>query len=236
MFRLSLLIISMLYIANVFGTTFVPISIKTQINEANSIVYGEVLSKEPETNEEGLVVTKFVLKLDRWIGLENFEGKELSVFTPGGKLKEQVVEIPGAAKMNLGEKVMLLLGKDETENYWVKNLGLGKYSAKKIGNGIVLVNQVFPMDPKIGQIRMERFVGLAERLKKQEFKVRFKDKYEIQAEKQVKYRKLTKGKGRNIASVEASEHANSKMNALWLVLILGLLGGATAAFYSRFFD
>ena len=217
------------------GTTFVPISIKTQINEADSIVYGEVISKESQLVDETMVATKYVLKLDQWIGVENTDGREFEVLTPGGEVDGKAIEVPGTASMNLGEKVVLLLGKDENKNFWVKNLGLGKYSAKKIGNGTILVNQIFPLNPEIGQIKLSYFFSLAERLKEEKFKQRFRDKYEIQAEKQVRYKKLNR-KGRKIASIDSEESKSNRTGPIWLVIILGLMGGITAAFYSRFFD
>lgn len=230
MLRLLIFITSSIFTAVTLGTTFVPISIKVQIKEADSIVYGEVVMQDSEIVDDGMIATKYVIKLEKWLGmgkLQELPEKEIAIYTPGGTFGDRTFEVPGTATMSLGEKVVLFLGKDNKDRYWIRNLGLGKYSAKKVGNSTILVNQVFPFHPKMGQFKLSYFLDLAQRIKEEKFEVRFKDKYEIQAMKQVKVNNIKK-KGRSLASIEEENDTANKANPFWLVLLLGVLGGGVA--------
>lgn len=212
-----------------YSTTFVPISIKAQIEEANSIVYGELISREFHELDDGMIATKFIIRADKWMGFKiEAKSKLVEIYSLGGETEDRVMEVEGSAKISVGEKVVLFLGEDDQGRKWIKNLGLGKYSAKKVGDQMVLVNQVFPMHPEMGQIRLSHFIELAERLKEAKFVTRFMDKYEIQRLKQTKYKSKISTGGRSIASVAEEKHLPNRLSSIWLVILLGVLGGGIA--------
>ncbi|MAX65472.1 MAG: hypothetical protein QF441_11955 [Bacteriovoracaceae bacterium] len=203
------------------STTFVPLTIKQQIKTSDGIVKGEVVALSYEQDNQQEIVTKATILADKWVGLNN-EDNLVDVYYPGGKVGNHVLRIPGAPKLNIGEKVVLML-RNQSEKIWVNNLGLGKFSLKKLGDNYILVNQVFPANPKVGQMKLEKFLNLVEWVKKTKFKERFKDKYEISREKAVSNNMRNEGVSRSIASTEANKKPKPFSN-YWLVLILGALG------------
>ena len=206
------------------STTFVPITIKKQIQESDSLIEGRVY--EMETMElNGKIVTKASVALDRWIGF-NTEKNDVEVYFPGGTFGDQKKVVHGAPEFSLGESVVLFLKKDKSEKFWVNNLGLGKFSIKRVGVRRVIVNQIYPGMPEVGQMDFQKFLDLSQWVKKKDFQLRFKDKYEMNHEKTVKH--YIKNQGRSIASRPNENHETQSegLPIYWLVLLFGALGVA----------
>ena len=205
----------------VYATTFVPISIKKQIKESDGLIQGEVISVTSEKNGNR-IVSKVTLLADKWIGLkpdENF----IDIYYPGGKIGETVFDVKGSPKFDVGENVVLFTKKHKEKN-WVNNLGLGKFSLKIMGDKKVLINQIFPGHPEVGQMRIDKFYDLSEWVKKQKFEERYKDKYELNLDKESQALYKRKIRGRSIASIGEKDESQNKLPAIWLVVILGGLG------------
>lgn len=217
-----LLVLFSVMITPVFGTTFIPVPIKKQIVESEGIVKGEVITVNSEEDNSGRIITRLFLRADKWMGIQPESG-HIEIFYPGGQIGDKVQMVHGAPKFKEGEKVVLLL-KNNNKNYWVQNLALGKFMIKKYGTSDVLINSVFPNHPKVGQIPLENFYDLAQTIKKNKFKERFKDKYEIQTEKYA-YQNIGKS-SRSIASVGEVEQVSDKgFSTFWLLALLGIFGG-----------
>lgn len=216
--RLSIAVYFLLITSQVFATSFIPISIKEQIRESDAIVYGQVVSKKVVTHPDIKIATEVILKVEKWIDLVP-EDSLISVYYPGGTLDGKSVVIDGSPEFELNEKVVLFLGKDEQDKFWVRNLGLGKYTEKKLGTSSILVNQIFPNHPKIGQVPFSIFIEMAQRLKDKRFVERLKDKYEnsILANKKVNSRKIASVK---TTSKNSTEHW---IKVAWLLIILSSL-------------
>lgn len=210
-----------LWITQAFGTTFIPVPIKKQVLESSGIVKGAVVTVNAEEDEKGRIITRVFLRADKWIGVKPISN-HLEIFYPGGQLGDRVQLVHGTPKFNEGEKVVLLL-KENNEKLWIQNLALGKFMIKKYGTLDVLINSVFPNNPKVGQIPLSSFYELATNIKKKEFKERFKDKYELQKKKYA-YQNIGKS-GRSIAFVGKVEEAEEHFNISWLIALFGLLGG-----------
>ncbi len=215
-----------------WATTFVPVSIKKQIKESDGFVYGEVLAVESEMENE-VIHSKVTLRANKWMGLTPEEDL-IEVYFPGGKVGDQVFQVHGSPKFEIGEGVVLLT-KQHKNKMWVNNLGLGKYSAKKIGEKTLIINQIFPGHPAIGQIALKNFYELAEWVKKDKFQERFKDKYEINYEHQLKIKKRRRAPSRAIASdnsnINSEEHHSNE--PYWLVLVLAAMGVAMGILRNR---
>jgi hypothetical protein len=220
--RNYLVILTLLAAQAVSATTFVPVTIKKQISESQGVVKGEVSSIESFENENGEIITKIELYSDKWIGVEASESI-VDVYYPGGTFGEKVQNIQGAPQVEMGENIVVLTKSINGEN-WIQNLGLGKFSIKRVGSNYILVNQIFPKVVNVGQIPLKKFYSLTERLKKMKFTERYKDKYELSKEKQAKIHMYKRKVNRAIASVEESEEKSEKLASFWLVLILGGLG------------
>lgn len=215
-----------------FSSTFVPIPFKKQIKESDAIIYGQVVNTSSVSIGAG-VATKVFIRLDKWIGAE-VSNNHIEVFYPGGEIGNKATTVAGTPKFRVGERVALFLGKDKEGKYWGKNLGLGKYSEQKFGNGKVLINEMFPKHPEIGQKPLKYFLNIVQKVKSQKFITREKDKYEIQ---QMKHHSrmglkssVKKVYGRSIASVTPMKknESSSEISIFWLLVILGLMGGLSS--------
>jgi len=218
--KYSILIALLVFSKVSFATLFQPISLKKHLLESSGIVQGEVVSQEAELDENSKIVTKVTLKASKWMGDFEIEGEEISVYFPGGEVGNRGRRIEGVPEFSLGETVVLLI-QNRNDVDWVSNLGLGKYSVKRVGSEKVMVNQIFPTEPNMGQIPLEKFYELAKETKEMKFQYRFKEKYEVNNE----YQNLPKSKanGRYIASV-TQENESSSLDPFWLVILLGFLG------------
>lgn len=215
-------------ISSVYATTFVPISIKDQIKNSDAVVKGVVVDKTYGEHEQFGIVTKVEIRKDKYFGLDPLTDF-VTVYFPGGKLDNQVVEIPGSPELQVGEKTVLILNKSE-DKAWVSNLGLGKYSVKKVGDEEILVNQIFPEHPKVGHMSAKRFFSLVEWVKKEKPVVRMKTKYEYDQE-QNQYRK--QNQGRAIASENSESSEPRSLPIYWLVIFLGISGAFFKAFKNK---
>lgn len=209
----------LLVVGKALATTFIPVSIKKQIVESDGIVKGEVVTTSSFEDESGKILTRVFLRADKWIGVKP-EESHLEVFYPGGKIGDKVQLVYGAPKFKTGEKVVLFL-KEGQDHLWVQNLALGKFMIKKYGSVDILINSVFPNHPEAGQIPLTNFYELTKVIKKKDFRERFKDKYEIEAEKAV-YNRGDK-KSRAIASLQHKREDNLSVG--WLLALLGIMGG-----------
>lgn len=204
-----------------FATTFKPVSVKIQIKESQGIIEGVVERIEFLDGEDGRIETKVVIFTNKWIGVTPQEESYTEVFYPGGRIGDKEYKVEGAPKLNVGENVVLFTRTHNKKNY-IQNLGLGKFSIKKYGNKKIMVNQIFPSYPNVGQMGLKQFYGLAEWVKKEKFKERFKDKFEVEQERKAVMSKRKKLATRSIASVIPEE--SNKKSIVWLILVLGLLG------------
>jgi len=205
----------------VSATTFVPQTIKDQLVESSGIVVGEVISIRSEQEPDGRIYSMAFIKADKWLGAD-VKSDHIEVYFPGGKVGDLVSKIEGAPKFNTGEKVVLFTKNIQNKSY-VLNLGMGKFSIKNLGKTQIMVNQIFPQTPEVGQMKLKNFYQLARNLKGKKFSERFKNKYELNIEKQTNIQK-SKRVGRKIASVSEKEQDKNKVPVYWLVILLGIVG------------
>jgi hypothetical protein len=219
------LLILLSLIANnfVFATTFIPVPIKRQLAESSGVVEGEIINSEAIIDDSGKIITKVFLRADKWIGVKP-EAGHLEIYYPGGQVGDRVQNVHGTPKFDNGEKVVILL-KNNKEKNWIQNLALGKFMVQKYGTTEIIINSVFPKNPKVGQMTLESFYSLASRIKKTSFKERFKDKYELQVEKENINFNRDKS-GRAIASVKSFEEKEleNKVSTMWILILFGILG------------
>ena len=211
--------------SQLLATTFSPITIKKQLKTSSGLVEGTVISVTSELLD-GEIVSKVEILPDRWMNL-SVDDSVVELHFPGGILGNKALKVEGAPKFIIGEKVVVFTNKFKNKN-WISNLGLGKFSIKTIGQTSVMVNQIFPGHPEVSQMKMKSFYELSKWVKKKDFKLRYKDKYELSSEKEIHLRRKARIKGRSLASIQNNQKENvtHKFPAIWLVLLLGLLGFA----------
>ncbi|MAZ48761.1 MAG: hypothetical protein CME65_09365 [Halobacteriovoraceae bacterium] len=187
--------------------------------KSDSIVHGTVVSKSYESHEVFGVVTHVELRSERSQGLNDSQ-QVVDVYYPGGELQQQKIVVPGSPELEIGEQVVLVLN-NHKKNLWVSNLGLGKYSLRKVGREWIMVNQIFPDHPEIGHLSLKRFVKLVEKIKGRKFVHREKSKHEVESQKEFSRRKTP---SRSIASLPSEPQEDSRIPIYWLVIIFGALG------------
>lgn len=211
----------MLIYNSAYATTFVPLPIKKQIVDSSAVIKGEVINTSSYEDASGKIVSKVFIRVDRWIGVTP-KNNHIEVLYPGGQVGDRVQLVHGSPTFISGEKVVLLL-KENSNKLWIQNLALGKFMIKRYGSTEVIINSVFPNHPKVGQIALNSFYTLTSNIKQKDFQIRFKDKYELEVDKQ-KIVKFSKQR-RKIASISnPKDKAGEKLNIAWLLIILGIMG------------
>ena len=209
-------------ISGTYGTTFSPVSLKTQLEQSDAIVKGVVNSQSHEEHPVFGIMTKVEIIPEQYFGVVSGEDS-IYVYYPGGKSDSHNIQIAGSPVLTVGEKVVVLLN-EQDERLWISNLGLGKYSVKRIGNKEIMVNQIFPEHPEFGHVSVKRFTRLAEWIKKAKFVEASKSRLDYQYEME-RMKKKNKTEGRSIASAgESREQSEGKLHIIWLVILLGGLG------------
>ena len=103
-----LLLLCLTVISNtlVFATTFVPLTIKKQIEDSDGVVVGEILNISSYQKENGQIYSRAFIKAEKWIGAK-VENDHIEISFPGGKLNGRVFKVFGAPQFENGEKVVL---------------------------------------------------------------------------------------------------------------------------------
>lgn len=204
-----------------YATTFVPISLKEQVSKSDSIVNGVVVSKSFENDENFGVITHVEVRAESSFGLKENQ-RVVDIYYPGGELQQQKIVVPGSPNLQVGEKAVLVLNQHKN-NFWVSNLGLGKYSLKRVGSEWIMVNQIFPDHPEIGHLSWKRFKAVVEKTKGAQFVSREKTQFEIDGQKFMA-RKKRKTRYRKIAGTQNDPVPQTHIPIFWLVIIFGALG------------
>ncbi len=225
-----ILLLSCFFMAMASATTFSPISIKNQIRQSDGVLQGEVITVMSEETPKG-IVSKVTVLANKWIGIEP-EDNFVDVYYPGGNVGDKIVKVHGSPQFEIGEKIILFT-KIQDKKHWVNNLGLGKFSMKVMGERMVMINQIFPGHPQVGQMNVEKFYTLSEWVKKNKFKERYKDKYELNIEKEAQARISNHKKGRSIASIQEQQKSHNRLPTFWLVVLFGALGIVFGVFKNK---
>jgi hypothetical protein len=130
------------------------------------------------------------------------------------------------------ERVVLFLKKDKGELKLLNN-ALSKYSVVRRGREWIMVSEVFPFHPVVGQVRVSDFVKLAEKQKLASFhkSSNIDPKYFASKKKfgsKILEASSLSGRSRNIASspyavARKPAGASNQISILWLMVILGTL-------------
>ncbi len=212
-----------------FGTSFQKVGVETQIKEADGIVIGHYLKSKSVMLENGKVATQMVFQLKKEFGLQSeFYGiNEVIVHFPGGTYQGLTTLVHGVPKFVVGEQIALLT-KSIDNRYWGLNLGYGTFKVINYGKDIILVNSLFPEDPKVGQVRLEDFEKTVRAIKGENLKVVKNTQYIPSIDNQRTPASVIQGKNRTIASKNVHEDnrgESSSLNIFWLVGFLAFIGG-----------
>ena len=103
-----------------------------------------------------------------------------------------------------------------------------------MGNLNILVNQIYPEHPTIGQIEIKKFFNYVERLKNSTVNIVSKDKYERETASIIENNGRVMNT-RKLASLTGEiEHGEQQqVDAWWLLALLGFLGSLMALVSQR---
>lgn len=214
------------------ATTFKIQPIEKQIKDSDGVFQGHFLKKKTVQLEDGSIATQMIFKMTKETGLQSdFYGMdEVIVHYPGGKTAEREVRIEGVPEFVSGEKVVLFISSVDNR-YWGMNLAFGTYKVINYGKEQIMVNAVFPEDPKVGQINVQQFEKLVKSVKGSSFKVVQSLEMPEAPESSQTQRapaSVIEGQNRTVASdsdQSDNEGEQSSFPVFWLVMALGFTGG-----------
>lgn len=227
----AFLLLALLIVNPAFSTTFKLQSVDQQVQESDGIMIGHYLKSKSVKLENGKIATQMIFQMKKEHGLQSelFGMDEVIIHYPGGKVGDLRMEVQGTPRFVAGEQVVIFI-KSVRDRYWGMNLGMGSYKVVSYGNDAMMINTLFPEDPKMGQMKLADFEKMVRVLKGSQLKTVSAPAYlpENAEEKNLRApASAEEGKIRTIASVpEQSDNysASSSFKTFWLVAILGLLG------------
>jgi hypothetical protein len=213
-----------------WSTVFSLQTIDQQLTEADGVVIGHFLKSKAVKLESGKIATQMVFKVQKEWGMQSdlFGIDEMIIHYPGGKLGDQNVQVQGVPRFVIGEKIALLT-KNVDNRSWGLNLGFGSFKIINYGNQVMLVNTLFPMDQKVGQVKWESFEEKLKAIKGSNLKVvNLESSIQPQMERVpasapgiVRQKRAVAS---NVDQVDNNED-HSSLGVYWLIAILGLAGG-----------
>jgi hypothetical protein len=221
----------LLFSVPVWATTFQVQNVDQQLKHADGVFIGHYLKKKFVQLEDGKVATQMVFKMRKEHGLQSelLGMDEVLIHYPGGKWKDQIVEVQGLPEFNPGEHVVIFT-KNIDNRYWGLNLGMGTYKIVRYGQDSMMVNSIFPHNPEMGQVKLEEFEKIVRQVKGSSLKVVTVQQYPIEREQEMrKPASQSEGKNRTVAggSEEGENNpAESGIHPMWLLAFLGMLGAS----------
>jgi hypothetical protein len=213
----------------VFATTFQVQNVDQQLRHADGIFIGHYLKKAYVQLEDGSIATQMVFKMQKELGLQSelLGMDEVFIHYPGGKWKDRIVEVQGLPDFIPGEKVVIFT-RSVDNRYWGLNLGMGTYKVIRYGKDAMMVNSIFPADPKMGQLKLDEFEKVVRQVKGGSLKIVSTLQYPTEREQDTRTpASQPEGKNRTVAGgAEAGENnrAETGIHPMWLLAFLGFLG------------
>lgn len=232
MFAVRLLQIIFIISLSVSAADLFPIPLDKHIKDSDVILDGVFESEfKLESDSENYEAS---FKLIRAIGLSQQELQNNYLI----KIKYSQAEDDSGEFVDFQkkERVVLFLKKDKGE-FKLLNNALSKYSVVRRGREWIMVSEVFPFHPVVGQVRVSDFVKLAEKQKLASFyKSSTVDSKYFTTKKKfgpnpLKSSSMSK-RGRTLASgtyaiARKPANVNNQISILWLIIILGSLSAVS---------
>jgi hypothetical protein len=228
MFAVRLLQIILIISFSVNASGLFPVPLDKHIKDADVILDG-VFESEFKLGKSGENY-EASFKLIRSIGLSQQELQNNYLI----KIKYSQAEDESGEFVDFQkkERVVLFLKRDKGDLKLLNN-ALSKYSVVRRGREWIMVSEVFPFHPVVGQVRVTDFVKLAEKQKLVSFHKSSSIDPKYFASRKKFGNKLLEaaslsGRGRNIASGpyvfgRKPASTSNQISILWLMVILGSL-------------
>ena len=209
------------------ATTFIPLAIEDQIDASDSVVLATNTKKAYKRLPTGDVVTEYSFELQLASGLPEYKivsPKAFKILALGGQWQGRYYEVHGSATFSSGEESLIFLR--QTPYGWsVNNMAMGKFKVFKDTTGTWFRNTVFPDDPRLGLISMEKMNELLEQRFETPLLPIEIDRYLYKKKQSLVNKKKSKRKVASNSFEEVlPENSSSEYATLWMILILGILG------------
>jgi hypothetical protein len=161
--RRVLIFLVLLISFSTLATTFNPISIEKQIEEASAAAEVVMTSSRVFKNSSNITTTEYTLEVLESYNIDesNLSDKNrLQISMVGGTIDGITSVVDGAPKFAIEEKSFLLLKKINSQ-YFISNFSLGKYKIKNVSGETFYVSEVFPEDAANGQISKSKMLAIA---------------------------------------------------------------------------
>lgn len=201
------------------AATFIYTSLDNQLRDADAVVSGVITGSNFVKSSNGEIGTQYTMKLNKFSGInENsiYHANSFTFLVPGGDWQGIRYQVSGAPEFREGEEVFLILKKSSAD-YTVFNLGLGKYSYKKIDGHEYLQSSVFPTHPDLGKLSLDKVESAVEK--------KFgsiKDTNILNTLNESGFTRSQIESSRAPASI-SSESQGSRISMLWLVVLFAAL-------------
>ena len=222
------LFISILTINYSMGTTFIPLSLDKQFEDADGVIKGIFIGKEYRKINDRKIITEATFKILKSAGIKPSEivnKNNFKVIYPGGKWQGLVYKVSGTPKFVQGEEALIVLKKTPF-GFSVKGLGLGKYIIVKKYEKYFYKSSVFPGHDSLGSISQKELNSSLMKTFGETLESSTGDKFVFKPKKNIHIKK-----GRMPASISsrviASEQLDRKeesSNPFWIVLLFAALG------------
>lgn len=215
------------------ATVFQRQSVDQQIGDADGIIIGHYLRSRTIKLDEGKLATQMIFKMNKEVGMQSemFGMDEIIVHYPGGKMGGVYEKVEGVPSFVMGENVIIMI-KSSQDRFWGMNLGFGSFKVINYGKEKIIVNTIFPNDPKVGQIRLEDFESKVKDIKLSGFKIVVPTEIptEIGSEDKVRVPASVGEEGINRAVASNSEQEENEsghpgLNTVWLGFLFAVIGG-----------
>jgi hypothetical protein len=208
------------------GTTFVPLTIEDQINNASGAAEVQFVGAFSFKKENG-IFTEYKFKVLESVNLDesDIQDNYLKLTMLGGAVDGVVSVIEGAPTFSEGTKYFLLLKKINGINY-LSNFTLGKFNIIEFENKEFLISEVFPNVPNVGRISKNQMLKmLREKLEKKKAE-----------EQKIIFNNLSHGKKDRAPSSERvtfkkEQFLNNNSKYFYQIILLALLVTFLISFY-----
>lgn len=139
------------------ASVFVPVSWHEQMKDADMIIFGSYSGESKVfLDSYNQISTKLKFNLERYFAKEkiNTDLLEIWINNPGGTMNGVTQSIIGTPQFKLNEKNFLVLKKDESGEFWILGLAIGKYVIKN--NHVI--SEIFPKDKGIGNTSLDQLL------------------------------------------------------------------------------
>jgi hypothetical protein len=210
------------------ATTFIPLPLEKQFEDADGVIKGTYLGKEYRKINDRRIITEATFKINKSAGIKPSEivnKNNFKVIYPGGKWQGLEYKVSGAPKFSEGEEVLLVLKKTPF-GFAVKGLGLGKYIIVKKYEKYFYKSSVFPAHESLGKISQVDLNNSLLRIFGETLDSKMGDKFVFKPKKKIQIKK-----GRLPASISNREISSEQLdtkeetsNPIWIIMLFAALG------------